>query len=94
MRATGSILLGTEWTFWYDEKPPRGTSEADFEKYMKNLGTFSSIQVKRHGSLCLTPVAPFSLGLSPTTSFRTSQLTASFPCHPNTLALLAFLEQH
>lgn len=37
--------LQHEWIVWYNEKPPRGVSQDDFEKSILNMGAFSTIEV-------------------------------------------------
>ena len=50
----GSMSLRDTWTFYYDEKPPAGLAESNYENLIKTVGSFDTIQV-RHGSPC-TPI--------------------------------------
>jgi len=42
----GSFPLQHEWIVWYNEKPPRGVSQDDFEKSIQLMGAFSTIEVR------------------------------------------------
>jgi hypothetical protein len=39
------LLLKHGWTFYYDERPIKGMEVTDYEKSMKVIGTFQTVQV-------------------------------------------------
>lgn len=39
-----SLQLEHDWTFYFDEGPPRGISKKEYQSYIKPLGSFNSIQ--------------------------------------------------
>lgn len=56
-----SFPLQHEWVFWFNEKPPRGVTQDDFERSITNMGAFSTIEV---GFSLPSPLSPFLLSLS------------------------------
>eukprot|EP00013_Stygamoeba_regulata_P023573 CAMPEP_0177665892 /NCGR_PEP_ID=MMETSP0447-20121125/21294_1 /TAXON_ID=0 /ORGANISM="Stygamoeba regulata, Strain BSH-02190019" /LENGTH=695 /DNA_ID=CAMNT_0019172011 /DNA_START=190 /DNA_END=2277 /DNA_ORIENTATION=- len=40
----GCIYLQDEWTFWYDERPPKGMAAKDYASSIKVIGTFATVQ--------------------------------------------------
>lgn len=39
------IYFNDSWVFWYDDSPPKGIKQVDYESAIKELGTFSTVQV-------------------------------------------------
>jgi hypothetical protein len=39
------VLLESSWT-WYYDAPPRNATAKQYDKSVKNLGTFNSVQVR------------------------------------------------
>ena len=39
------IPLENRWTLWYDERPPKGLKEVDYNSLIKKIGSFDTVQV-------------------------------------------------
>ena len=48
-----SLQLEHDWTFYFDEGPPRGISKKEYQSYIKPLGSFNSIQARICTSLAI-----------------------------------------
>jgi hypothetical protein len=52
-----SLQLEHDWTFYFDEGPPRGITKKEYQSYIKPLGSFNSIQVYTAATNKLLPIA-------------------------------------